>query len=40
MIYTPVEISVEGREVAMAYDRAGDKEKSMARLSLDLEVIS
>ena len=36
MIYTPAEISVEAREVALAYDRASDKDKSIVRMQLDL----
>jgi transcriptional regulator with XRE-family HTH domain len=36
-LYTPVEISVEAREVAMAYDRASLKDRNTARLALDLE---
>jgi len=36
MLYTPIEISVEAREVAMAYDRASDKDRSTARMVLDL----
>ena len=36
MEYTPVEISVEAREVALAYDRANLKDKNTARLALDL----
>ena len=35
-VYTPVEISVEAREVAMAYDRANGKDRNTARLALDL----
>lgn len=40
MIYTPADITVEAREVAMAYDRASVKDKNTARLALDLEPIS
>ena len=36
MLYTPVEISVEAREVALAYDRANSKDRNTARLALDL----
>lgn len=36
MLYAPVDITVEGREVALAYDRANDKDKKTARLALDL----
>jgi len=39
MLYTPVEITVEAREVAMAYDRANLKDRNTARLALDLEPI-
>jgi transcriptional regulator with XRE-family HTH domain len=35
-VYTPVEISVEAREVAMAYDRADEKSREIARAALDL----
>jgi transcriptional regulator with XRE-family HTH domain len=35
-VYTPVEISVEAREVAMAYDRADEKSRDIARAVLDL----
>jgi transcriptional regulator with XRE-family HTH domain len=35
-VYTPVEISVEAREVAMAYDRADVKSREIARAALDL----
>jgi transcriptional regulator with XRE-family HTH domain len=38
-LYTPVEISVEAREVAMAYDRASLKDRNTARLALDLETV-
>jgi len=34
--YTPGEISVEAREVALAYDRANLKDRNTARLALDL----
>lgn len=37
--YTPVEISVEAREVALAYDRANQKDRNTARLALDLEPV-
>ena len=36
MIYTPIEISAEAREIALAYERADDKDKSVARAVLDL----
>jgi len=36
MLYTPVDISVEGREVALAYDRSSDKDKNTVRAALDL----
>jgi len=36
MLYTPVDISAEGREVALAYDRASDKDKNTVRVALDL----
>lgn len=39
MVYTPVDISVEAREVAMAYDRASKKDRNTARLALDLDPI-
>ena len=38
-VYTPVEISVEAREVAMAYDRADEKSREIARAALDLEKV-
>jgi transcriptional regulator with XRE-family HTH domain len=38
-LYAPAEISVEAREVALAYDRAEQKDKNVARLALDLERI-
>lgn len=37
--YKPVDISVEAREVALAYDKADEKSKNIARSVLDLEVI-
>lgn len=37
--YKAGEITVEAREVAMAYDRASLKDKNTARLALDLEPI-
>jgi transcriptional regulator with XRE-family HTH domain len=40
LLYTPVELSVESREVAMAYDRASLKDRNTARLALDLEPLS
>jgi len=40
MLYTPMKISVEAREVAMAYDRADQKDKNTARIALGLEMIS
>ena len=40
VLYTPMEISVEAREVAMAYDRADQKDKNTARIALGLEMIS
>jgi hypothetical protein len=39
MLYTPADISVEAREVALAYDRADAKDRNTARLALDLEPI-
>ena len=39
MLYTPVEISVESREVALAYDRADNKDRNTARVALGLEMI-
>jgi len=39
MLYTPADITVEAREVAMAYDRAGVKDRNTARLALDLEPV-
>lgn len=39
MVYTPADISVEAREVAMAYDRADTKDRNTARLALDLEPV-
>jgi transcriptional regulator with XRE-family HTH domain len=39
LIYKPVEISVEAREIALAYDRANTKDRNTARLALDLEPI-
>lgn len=39
-LYTPVEISVEAREVALAYDRANSKDRNTARLALDLEPLT
>lgn len=39
MIYTPSDISAEGREVGMAYDRADAKERNIVRTALDLEPI-
>lgn len=36
MLYTPVDISIEGREVALAYDRASNKDKSTVRVALEL----
>jgi len=38
-IYAPVEISVEAREVALAYDCADMKSRNIARSVLDLELI-
>lgn len=38
--YKAGEISVEAKEVAMAYDKAGLKDKNTARLALDLEPVS
>lgn len=38
-IYAPVDITVEAREVAMAYDRANLKDRNTARLALDLEPV-
>jgi transcriptional regulator with XRE-family HTH domain len=38
-LYTPVDISVEAREVAMAYDRASVKDRNTARLALDLGTV-
>jgi transcriptional regulator with XRE-family HTH domain len=40
MLYTPVDISVEAREAAMAYDRASLKDRNTARLALDLPPVS
>lgn len=40
MIYTPADISVEAREVALAYDRASIKDRNTARLALDLEPVT
>jgi len=37
--YIPAEISVEAREVALAYDRANLKDRNTARLALDLEPV-
>ncbi|MDO4270336.1 MAG: helix-turn-helix transcriptional regulator [Eubacteriales bacterium] len=37
--YKPREISIEAYEVARAYDRASDKERSVARLALDLKLV-
>ena len=37
--YKAGEVTVEAREVAMAYDRASLKDKNTARLALDLEPI-
>jgi transcriptional regulator with XRE-family HTH domain len=39
-VYAPVDISVEAREVAMAYDRADGKSKRLVRDLLDLEIIT
>ena len=38
--YIPAEISVEAREVALAYDRASIKDRNTARLALDLEPVA
>ena len=38
-LYTPADISVEAREVVMAYDRADHKDRNTARLALDLEPV-
>ena len=38
--YLPAEISVEAREVALAYDRASAKDRNTARVALDLEPIT
>ena len=38
--YVSAEISVEAREVALAYQKADEKSKNIARAALDLEVIS
>jgi len=35
-LYAPSDISIEAREVAMAYDRAGFKDRNTARVALDL----
>ena len=40
MMYTPVEISVEAREVALAYDRSDEKDRSTVRHVLDLIPVS
>ena len=37
--YAPAEISIEAREVALAYQKADEKSKNIARTALDLEVI-
>ena len=37
--YMPSEISVEAREVALAYDRANFKNRNIARSALDLELV-
>lgn len=34
--YQPTDISAEARQVARAYDKAGQKEKAMVRMALDL----
>jgi len=39
MLYTPADITVEAREVALAYDLADTKDKNTARLALDLEPV-
>jgi hypothetical protein len=39
MPYTPVEISAEAREVALAYDRADGKNRIITRQILDLEQV-
>jgi len=39
-LYAPTEISVEAREVALAYDRADMKNRNIARSALDLELIT
>lgn len=36
MLYAPADITAEAREVALAYDRASEKDKSTARMALDL----
>ena len=38
-LYTPRDITVEAREVARAYDNAGQKEKDIARMALDLPLV-
>ena len=40
MEYTPVEISVEAREIALAYDKAKLKDRNTARLALDLAPVT
>lgn len=37
--YQPRAVSVEGYEVARAYDRASGKDRNIARLALDLELV-
>ncbi|MDR0861465.1 MAG: helix-turn-helix domain-containing protein [Oscillospiraceae bacterium] len=39
-LYTPVDITAEAREVALAYDRASTKDRNTARLALDLLPLS
>jgi transcriptional regulator with XRE-family HTH domain len=37
LLYAPAEVSIEAREVALAYDRASSKDRNTARFALDLE---
>ena len=39
LLYTPIDLSIEAREVALAYDRADTKSRNIARSALDLELI-
>jgi transcriptional regulator with XRE-family HTH domain len=40
LLYTPIDLSTEAREIALAYDRADAKSRNIARSALDLELIT